>query len=128
MQTLLITYDTPINTSVQVGDLAFYVPTTPVGSTNNTFSSSIYGNILFLGEIINIITEDEAFEGNKLVVLYDESIVTGPVVSDFLMFAKNRKANTASLKGYFAEIDFVNDSTSAIELFSVGLQTTESSK
>ena len=100
-------------------------------ATAISFTQPIFitiGATLFLGEIINIITEDEAFEGNKLVVLYDESIVTGPVVSDFLMFAKDRKANTSSLKGYYADVSMVNDSRGEIELFAIGLGTTASSK
>ena len=44
------------------------------------------------------------------------------------MFAKNKIVNTTSLIGYYAEIEFKNDSNKKIELFSVGSDIFESSK
>ena len=61
-------------------------------------------------------------------MFYDDTIITqAPRIGDFLMFAKDRRANTSSLKGYYAEIDMVNSSSEKIELFAIGLGTTASS-
>ena len=44
------------------------------------------------------------------------------------MFAKEKKTNTTSLVGYYADVKFVNNSRDKAELFSVGSEITESSK
>jgi len=44
------------------------------------------------------------------------------------MFRKPVAENISSLKGYFAEVEFSNDSTSKQELFAVGSEVTISSK
>ena len=35
------------------------------------------------------------------------------------MFSKNKLANTSGITGYYAEVDFANDSREKAELFSV---------
>ena len=45
-----------------------------------------------------------------------------------MSFVKDKKANTTSLLGYYAEAKFVNNSIDKAELFSVGSEVTESSK
>ena len=59
---------------------------------------------------------------------YDNTIVPAPGPDDFISFVKEKKVNTTSLLGYYANVKFVNDSTGKIELFSVGAGVTESSK
>ena len=54
--------------------------------------------------------------------------IATPLPGSFIMFGKDKKVNTSSLLGYYAEIKFVNDSTDKIELFSVGSAVAESSK
>ena len=44
------------------------------------------------------------------------------------MFAKNKEVNSSSLKGYYAEVKFVNNSNEKAELFSIGSGVSESSK
>jgi len=46
----------------------------------------------------------------------------------FIMFSKNNKVNSSSLKGYYAELEFVNNSNKKIELFAVSSEISESSK
>ena len=46
----------------------------------------------------------------------------------FISFAKNKKINTTSLLGYYADVKFVNNSTEKVEMFSVGAEVQESSK
>jgi hypothetical protein len=128
MLAITINFSTPINTSIQPGDLAFFVPTTSVGSTGNTWDAGNVNNTLLLGEITSVNTPTGEVYPFGITVVFDEAIISPPTIGDFLMFAKNRKANTSSLKGYYAEMDFVNDASNKVELFSVGMEVEESSK
>tara|TARA_R110000787_G_scaffold81190_2_gene176173 strand:- start:2563 stop:2952 length:390 start_codon:yes stop_codon:yes gene_type:complete len=128
MQAIIIEYETPINTSIQEGDLAFFVPTNLVGTTLSTYSTGDVGSTRLLGVISNVETPAGEAYPRIITIIYDDNIITEPpIVGDFLMFAKDRRANTSSLKGYYAEIDMTNDSHGKIELFSIGLGTTASS-
>ena len=51
-----------------------------------------------------------------------------PAVGAYISFAKNKRVNTSSLLGYYASINFVNNSTNKVELFAVGSETSVSSK
>jgi len=44
------------------------------------------------------------------------------------MFSKNKKINSSSLKGYYAEVNLINNSTEKIELFAIGSSIAISSK
>ena len=46
----------------------------------------------------------------------------------FISFAKEKKVNTSSLVGYYADTKFINDSKIKAELFSVSSEVAESSK
>ena len=73
-----------------------------------------------LGPIVSII-------GNVVTVHYDNTL-SFPLPGYFISFAKDQKANTSSLLGYFANVGFVNNATDKAELFSVGSDISESSK
>ena len=108
---------TSINTSLQVGDLVYYVPTTTSGSF--TVGS---GNIILLG----IVTD---FGPTHIIVSVDS--VNGPAlpnVTDYIMFGKDSRSNVGSVLGYFAKTTFRNNSSEYAELFSIGSETAISSK
>ena len=44
------------------------------------------------------------------------------------MFTKDNRANLSNLTGYFAEVEFRNNSKDEAELFAVSMGVTESSK
>ena len=108
-----------LNSSLQVGDTIYYVPTPPnptpydVGSLSNVQE---YG-------VLTAITDITI--GFKLTI---DSSFASPITSNYLMFAKEKKINTTSLLGYYADIKFINNSRDKAELFSVGSEITESSK
>ena len=56
------------------------------------------------------------------------STVPQPGYGDFLMFSKDIRANNTRLKGYYAEVKLINDSVEKAELFTLGAETTPSSK
>jgi len=49
-------------------------------------------------------------------------------VNSFISFLKNNKFNKKSVKGYYAEVKFINNSNEKAELFSIGSEISESSK
>jgi len=108
-----------LNVSAQVGDIVYFTPNgTPLGGFDN---AEVSGTSV-LGPIVSI-------SGNSITIEYDNAIVTsGPMKGDFISFVKDKRVNTSSLLGYYASVNFVNNSTGKIELFSVGADVSESSK
>jgi hypothetical protein len=106
-----------INVSAQVGDIAYY----SYGGTNTGgFDNTALANTVMLGPILSII-------GNVVTVQYDTAL-SNPMPGNYISFAKDKKANTSSMLGYYASVNFVNNSTEKAELFSVGSEISESSK
>ena len=114
-----------MNTSVQVGDVVYYSY-----NSNNIggFDHSKLTTTKKLGEIVGGDSVNTAITGNLITVQYDNTIVSPPPSGAFISFAKEKKVNTSSLLGYYADVKFVNDSTEKAELFSIGLEIVESSK
>ena len=76
------------------------------------------------------ITANQTFTFSPSTIdVYHNMAYTAPTgTTDFLMFAKDKRANTTSLLGYYAEVKFSNDSHEDIELFSVNSEIHGSSK
>tara|TARA_R110000737_G_scaffold66518_1_gene94540 strand:- start:243 stop:605 length:363 start_codon:yes stop_codon:yes gene_type:complete len=108
-----------VNISAQVGDTLYF---TTNGGTLGGFDEAEVAAISILGPIISI-------NGSIIIAEYDDAVViVTPVAGDFLMFVKDKRINTSSLLGYYASVNFVNDSRGRAELFSVGSDISESSK
>jgi len=135
--------------SLQIGDILFYV-----NSNNNEltggFNTSTNNTAVKIGKITNI----ESGQTNTPGVMVDENageftefsnagfmsviFITCevdnstplPLVSNsaFLFFQKDNKVNSTSLLGYFAKMQFKNNSTERAELFTVSCEISESSK
>jgi|TARA_R110000744_G_scaffold249218_2_gene365492 hypothetical protein len=120
---MIIQFSDPINFSVQVGDLAWYVPTSSSGVPGNKYSTGqTASGAQLMGEITDI---------NRTILPYHinvPSIVNIPFAQDFIMFSKNNKANLTSVLGYYADITMINRAKGKIELFSVASEIAESSK
>jgi hypothetical protein len=110
-----------VNFSMQAGDFIYFISGFSLGG----FDYQDESNIRFLGEIsvISVI-------GNIsiITVLYDSTQVSLPNVGDFIFFAKDKQVNTSSLLGYYASVNFVNNSTKKAELFAIGSEVVQSSK
>ena len=112
-----------LNVSVQVGDVIYYtkslfqVPFGAIGAMEETFR---------LGPVLEITTLPDG--SIEVLVEYDDDKVDPPRPEDFISFSKSKKINTSSLLGYYASVNFVNNSTGKAELFSVGSEVSESSK
>ena len=115
---MVIEFQTKINVSAQIGDVAYYSKLTASGGY------SVSDDIFEIGDVVAI---------NRATLPY--SITCGnltsnpaPSTSDFIMFAKNNTVNGSGIKGYFAKAKFTNDSEERAELFAVSSEINESSK
>tara|TARA_R100000541_G_scaffold45840_2_gene52858 strand:- start:413 stop:757 length:345 start_codon:yes stop_codon:yes gene_type:complete len=114
MPLITLQFAYPLNTSLQIGDTAYYCPPTVNECTK--------ASIVLIGPVtsVNRVTHT--------VICNITPLSTNPGVNDFILFSKDAVTNISSLKGYFAEAIFRNNSTAYAELFSVGADTHESSK
>ena len=122
MANVILTFNFPLNVSAQVGDTAYY---TKSFSVLGTHTHSNQNDIVQIGEITAI---DKV--NNTITCLFNPN-PTGaapPNSNDFIMFSKDNKVNLSSLTGYYAEAQFVNDSTIEAELFAVSTDVYGSSK
>jgi len=109
MANITLTFSNPLPEGIQVGDIAWYLNTT----TNVEVE---------MGPIISI-------TNNPVGIVIDAPAgVAPPSQSDFIFYAENPIGYLGQLKGYYAEAQFRNSSTSYAELFSIGSEIFESSK
>ena len=105
-----INFDKKINVSVQIGDELYY----SIISGTTAGPETSLGTITAIGEkYVEVASAGNAVTGNFFI---------------FRKPAHNDYTNTSSLKGYHAEVEFTNSSTSKQELFAVGSEVTISSK
>tara|TARA_Y100001937_G_C6981756_1_gene268009 strand:+ start:59 stop:427 length:369 start_codon:yes stop_codon:yes gene_type:complete len=122
MPSITVTFDFDLNESVQLGDVMYYInPSieTMQDSTEIPFNNQSLvevGVITAINYATNVITAD---------IQNSTPLPTG---SSFFLFAKDNRANMSSLLGYYAEVEFSNNSTIKAELYSAGSEVFESSK
>ena len=114
-----------INTSVQVGDTAYYL-----NSTNalGTHIHSEYNDIIEIGKVTAINRGDEG--GGAILCEWAPLPAAAyfPPPGSYIMFSKDNKVNLSTLLGYYAEIEIVNNSKEEAELFSIASDVFVSSK
>ena len=122
MPSINIPFNNPINISVQIGDMVYSVPVALAGAAANSFRKESLSQAVEIGGIWRINNQ----EGLDLSILpsLDVMLTSTPGnwsnTGDFIMFSKNKAANTSGIKGYYAEVTFKNYSTKDVELFSIG--------
>ena len=117
-----------INASLQVDDLIFHLPnsTNAFGFSHSTSARALIGRCAAIFPVTNRIIVEldvDAISGTSV-----SSVQTYFNIGDFIMFAKDTTVNTSSLKGYYLELDFENDSKTKSEMFQVGVEMSASSK
>ena len=122
LPSITISFPNPINVSVQVGDIAYYLSST---IDLGTHTHSNYNDIIKIGRIIQVNRIGNSIRCNWNPI---PSTALFPPIGAFIMFSKDNKANLSSLLGYYAEVQFVNNSSDEAELFSVGADVFISSK
>ena len=129
----------PLNVSVQKGDYAYFARTPNASQSGSGTQFQINnGDMHEIGEIIDIITTPTTLanyvSANSIICrFYCQNAATDcldyiPDVDDFIMFSKDNAANMASILGYYAEVEMVNDSDKKAKLFAVSADAIESSK
>jgi len=109
MDSITLIFPQPLNVSVQIGDTAYY-------------SNDVNGEtIIEIGEIT-------AVTANSITANIGPSTPRPTIPTSFILFSKTANVNTNGLKGYYAEMQFKNDTESYAELFAVGSEIVESSK
>ena len=111
------------NISVQVGDLAYFLPPPTTISTGSASADQYHINNqtpMLIGPISNVT--------NSSIVVNNSDVVNIPNNGDFIMFSKNKIVNNNGMKGYYAEVKLKNESTEKIELFALSSEIAESSK
>jgi len=112
-----------VNVSAQVGDIIYYTRT----QSQAGFNQGNLSETFMLGPILGIAPTQNGTM--NITVEYDNALHTiSELGSAFFSFAKDKRVNTTSLLGYYASVNFVNNSDAKIELFSVGSEVSESSK
>lgn len=117
-----LTFSAPLNTSCQVGDIAYYVTTTPSGGFDTA-----YDGIIKIGDIREISGAATSTPTMKVETILGYTELND-LSSKFILFTKDNKVNLNSPLGYYASVKMVNDSTTEAELFSVGMEVFDSSK
>jgi len=125
MATITLAFANKINESAQVGDTAYYTPTTTVGG----FKTSLKADEVTENTYVTIGTI-KSIASNRLSMVCNTTLTTGqvPTTSNFIFFSKDNVVNMSSALGYFAEVKLKSNSTTDAELFSVACDIFESSK
>jgi hypothetical protein len=122
MPIITLFFQETVQSSVQINDIAYYVPVKMKGGflTQNS-------PIVKIGPIISVGINTIKCDMDSSVVPpspFDENAAE----NDMIMFNKDNAANMSSLLGYYAKIQLTNNSTLEAELFSLESDFFESSK
>tara|TARA_Y100001938_G_C8026966_1_gene398554 strand:+ start:675 stop:1043 length:369 start_codon:yes stop_codon:yes gene_type:complete len=122
MPLITLPFNFDINVSIQVGDMAYFVPTTTSASFDINSSA-----VIQIGPVTAINSTSM-----PRTITCNTNLVPGtppyPYTGDFILFSKDNKANLSSMLGYYAEVKMANDSKDKAELFRVSADYSESSK
>ena len=110
MANITITFANPLPVTLQIGDIAWYLDVDAIPQPKE----------IKMGPITSI--------NDKTIVVNAAAGVADPDTSDFIFYVKDPVGKVGQLKGYYAEIQFRNNTTKYAELFSVGTEIFESSQ
>ena len=107
-----ITFDHPLNPSLQVGDAVYVSDILAGGITSEPVFTAL------------------ALEVGLNYVTIDKDIAVNPIITSgqFILFSKHIQVNESSLKGYYANVTFKNSSNKNTELFAISSEVVLSSK
>jgi hypothetical protein len=117
-----LTFNEPLNHSLQVGDTIWYVTTGQSGG----YETAGVSQTNKLGTVEEISNQYRAHQ--ITVSNYTSTVAPTNLEQSFIMFSKDNKANLSNLKGYYALARFENNSRKKAELYAVGSEISISSK
>lgn len=107
MANITLTFVNPLPATLATGDIAWYLDISA-------------GTEVKMGPVTSI---------SGLTIVINAAVgVSPPSSGDFIFYVKDPIGKVGQLKGYYAEIQFRNNTTKYAELFSVGTEIFESSK
>ena len=109
MAIFTLEFTNPLPEGLQLGNVAWYL-------------DSETGSEIMMGPIVAIGTTPIS------IVVDAPAGISPPGDNDFVFYSVNPIGEVGSLKGYFAEAQFINESTKYAELFSTATEIFESSK
>ena len=119
MAFISINFNSAVNVSCQPGDKVYSTNVAQVDSNNTMQSGQLSGSYL-VGVVYDLINADGSIANSPIQIIVEYSGTMPSIGSgDFLMFSKNKLANTSGITGYYAEVEFTNNSRKKAELFSV---------
>ena len=148
MVLIRLTFEREINVSVQEGDLVYFSNPTPVGTarswpdngggTRTPHLTNDQADIILIGPVEGIrYRRIQRNTGEQLIFtdifanmeqnLFNQYFAQLRPES-FIMFSKDNKANMANMLGYYASVEYRNNSTDKAELFATSVEVHESSK
>lgn len=113
MANITLEFSNPLPEGIQVTDIAWYLDV----DANPPVEVE-------MGPITSITQGPPTW---TVIVNADVGVVP-PDAADFIFYEKNPITYIGSLKGYYAEVQFINNATDYAELYSVGAEVFESSK
>jgi len=122
-----LTFEKPLNQSLQVGDTVWWVDTAQSGGYNvaDIVDENGVPQAMKLGTVEELSNQYRAHK----VTISNYILNSAPDLANaFIMFSKDNRANLTSLIGYYADVKFENNSKEKAELFTVGSEIVESSK
>ena len=124
MPSYTFTFNTDLNISITIGDILYMVPTTTASGGFNTAAQSAIKEV---GPITAI-----NFGSNTVTCTVNDLFFVDTEDSPYFFFGKDNRVNTGSLIGYFANIQFTNNSLekgdNKGEMFAASCDIFESSK
>ena len=115
-----------------IGNVTTVDASTP-SATTLTFASTIsIGSIISIGDMIyygstpTLGGQVTAISGQVITIDTTVSGGSAPSNGDFILYVKNTVAESHGILGHYCEYEITNDSTSKVELFSVGSETMKS--
>jgi hypothetical protein len=138
MATVKLVLTNPINASLQAkaNSVASSTPNSDSGAWDIVYFTRISGGVQ-TGDVYRIgkctaITPNQDLSGfsatSYIVDVEVDTKAQTPDADDFIFFGKENKVNVSGIRGYFAEVEMKNNSTTAAKLFSVGSEIAKSSK
>lgn len=121
MPFIQITFNDPINISCDVGDDLYTMPTVSQDAANILYLGQM-NTLTFIGTVFAVLNGDGLDPTQPIALIVDYGSAPTPVVAvnDFMMFSKNKQANTSGITGYYAEGTWMNNSKKEAEIFAVG--------
>ena len=128
MPSITVDFTQPLNESVQIGDILYYVNPANENMAGDHESSGTQTPIPNSNAIVEVGAITSVNYNDFQIIADIENSTALPDGNSFFFFGKDNRANMSSLLGYYAEIELTNNDTKKAELYSVGSEIFESSK